>query len=204
MEILAINNFSGRLSTTEGRPMPDKKVWCVRGGTKDWSGHDLFLTEKVVALDEPFLPDLSQIPPTREMTKEWPSVPLAKAQLRRNRKMYGRIYDAVRQMDKPKDPSMNPNQLGQIVGHLVRLANVAEQDDLVIYPPDGKGNDTVYIGEIVSGYFYVACCFQHRRRVNWRGFSKGNLLDNFGPVKGFTEIKNQDQAGKIIRKWKRR
>lgn len=183
----------------------DRKVWCVRGGTEDWSGHDLFLTEKVVALDEPFLPDLSQIPPPREMTKELPSVPLTDTQLKQTRKMYGNIYEAVKEMDNPKYSPMNKNQLGQHVGHLVRLAKVAQQGDLVIYLAEHE-EEKVYIGEILGDYFYVACCYQHRRRVNWYEFTKGKLPDKFGPKfgpkKGFTAINDKDQAGKIIRKWK--
>lgn len=181
-----------------------KKVWCVRGGTKDWSGHDLFRTEKVVALDNPFLPDLSQIPPAREMLKEWPPLPLNGPQQKHAREMYGKIYEAVKEMDQPLDPPMDPIKLKLLVGHLVRLANVAKQGDLVIYPDDlaeeGK-KEKVCIGEIVSEYFYVACCFQHRRRVNWKRFPKGKLPNIFGPTKGFTAINDDDQAVKIINKW---
>ena len=180
----------------------DRRVWCVRGETQDWSGHDLFLTEKVVALDEPFLPDLSQIPPVREMTKELPRVPLTDTQLRQTRKMYGNIYEAVKEMDNPKYSPMNKNQLGQHVGHLVRLANVAQQGDLVIYPAEHE-EEVVYIGEIFGDYFHVACCFQHRRRVNWDEFAKGRLLDKFGIVKGFTEVKSE-LADKIKDKHRRK
>lgn len=185
--------------------MVDRKVWCVRGGTKDWLGHDLFLANKVVALDEPFLPDLSQIPPAREMLNEWPKLPLPNIQQIRTRRMYGEIYEAVKKMYHPGDPPMGKAALGLKVGHLLRLANVANQGDLVIYPPKGKENDTVYIGEIVSEYFYVDCCFQHRRRVNWRKFSKGRLPDKFGPVLGFTsftEVRNEEQARKIKNKFR--
>lgn len=177
----------------------DRRVWCVRGETQDWSGHDLFLTEKVVALDEPFLPDLSQIPPAREM-KLLPGVPLTGVKVKKIGKMYGKIYEAVKEVNA-NGPPMGKPALGLLVGHLVRLANVAQQGDLVIYwtEPEAK---KVYIGEIMGDYFYVSCCFQHRRRVNWYEFTKGKLLDKFGPGKGFTEIKDKDQAGKIIRKWK--
>ncbi len=187
--------------------MPNnRKVWCVRGETKDWSGHDLFRTEKVVALDNPFLPDLSQIPPARERSKEWPLLPLNGVTLANTRRMYGKIYEAVKKMYKPDDPPMGMAALGQKVGHLVRLANVAKQGDLVIYPddlkPDKKREENkVCIGEIVSEYFYVACCFQHRRRVNWKRFAKGNLPNLFGPMLGFITV-NNDLAVKVINKWK--
>ena len=194
--------------------MADKKVWCVRGGTSDWSGHDLFLTEKVVALDEPFLPDLSQIPPAREMLKEWPPIPLNGVQLSNTKKMYGKIYGAVKEIYSPKEPPLTKAQLSRRVGHLVRLAIDAKQGDLVIYPGDlmvhsteSEKENKIYIGEIVSEYFYVACCFQHRRRVNWEERRKGRLPNKFGPVPNiasFTAINNKEQSDKIIRKWKRR
>ena len=179
----------------------DRKVWCVRGETEDWSGHDLFLTEKVVALDEPFLPDLSQIPPAREMTKEWPPVPLKTAQLKETLEMYGKIHESVKEWDNKPYTPMTKSALSKHVGHLVRLASIAQQGDLVIYPPQPK-KEIVYIGEIKGDYFYVACCYQHRRRVNWYEFTKGKLPDKFGPGKGFTAINDKDQAGRIIRKWK--
>ena len=181
----------------------DRRVWCVKGGTEDGSGHDLFLTEKVVALDEPFLPDLSQIPPARQM-KQLPGVPLTVAKLKKIGKMYGKIYEAVKDVDA-NGPPMGKPALGLLVGHLVRLANVAQQGDLVIYLAEHE-EEKVYIGEILGDYFYVACCYQHRRRVNWYEFTKGKLPDKFGPKfgpkKGFTAINDKDQAGKIIRKWK--
>ena len=187
----------------------NRKVWCVRGAKKDWSGHDLFRTEKVVALDNPFLPDLSQIPPAREMLKEWPPLPLNGIQQKHAREMYGKIYEAVKRMYRPAEPPMDGIKLKLLVGHLVRFANVAKQGDLVIYPGDLKilpvaaeKKKKVYIGEIVSEYFYVACCFQHRRRVSWRECNKGLLPDIFGPEKGFTAINNEKQVVKIINKWK--
>lgn len=185
----------------------NRKVWCVRGETKDWSGHDLFRTEKVVALDNLFLPDLSQIPPARERSKEWPLLPLRGVELDNTKEMYREIYKAVKNMYHPGDTPMGKSALSQKVGHLVRLANVAKQGDLVIYPGDLKPvkdreENKVCIGEIVSEYFYVACCFQHRRRVNWRRYPKGKLPNLFGPTKGFITINDDDQAVKIINKWK--
>lgn len=190
----------------------NRKVWCVRGETRDWSGHDLFRTEKVVALNNPFLPDLLQIPPAREMLKEWPRLPLTVIQQTRTRRMYGEIYKAVKKMDKPDGTPMSKAALGLKVGHLLRLANVAKQGDLVIYPGDlvikekesveAEEKEKVCIGEIVGEYFYVACCFQHRRRVNWKRFDKGMLPYLFGPMKGFIAIKNEKQAVKVINKWK--
>lgn len=179
----------------------NRKVWCIRGKKEDWSGHDLFLKEKVVALDNPFLPDLSQIPPAREL-KEWAPLPLDGIQARRTKKMYGEMYKAAKNVYQPDDP-MDGDGLGLIVGHLVRLANVAKQGDLVIYPPNGKENNTVYIGKIVSEYFYVNCCFQHRRRVNWRERNKGMLPDKFGLTRGFTAVRNKALAQKIKNKWKK-
>lgn len=178
----------------------DRRVWCVQGGTEDGSGHDLFLTENVVALDEPFLPDLSQIPPARVMTKS-PGVPLAGVKLKKIGKMYGKIYEAVKEVGA-NGPPMGKPALGMHVGHLVRLANVAQQGDLVIYLAEHE-EEIVYIGEVFSDYFYVACRYQHRRRVNWYEFSKGKLPQRFGLMKGFTEVKNKELARKITDKWKR-
>lgn len=189
----------------------NRKVWCVRGEKKDWSGHDLFLKEKVVALDNPFLPDLSQIPPAREMLSEWPWLPLPPGQQARTRRMYREIYEAVKKMYQPDDPPIDKVKLGLKVGHLVRLASVAKRGDLVIYPGDLNSSveaeeekkEKVYIGEIFSEYFYVACCFQHRRRVNWRECNKGKLPDIFGNIKGFTAVNKKELAQKIINKWKK-
>ena len=116
----------------------ETKVWGIRGGTRPKLGRRLFLEEQVAAIDEDCMPDLSQLPQTRE------------------------IYKALYQ---PLNPDLSPTQVGIYVGHLHTFVNDIERGDLMVYPD--QMDEKIHIGQVISEYFYVECCYQHRRRVKW-------------------------------------
>lgn len=185
--------------------MADKKergVWCVGGEASDLLGRDLFLTESVVALDEPFLPDLSQLLQTREMrnremSKAWGRFKLSRREETKTREMYKALYEGIRNVYAGNGTPTEKKLLGSKVGHLFRFVYEAKQGDLVVYPAKEE-EDIVYIGEIISDYFYVDCCYRHRRRVDWYTFPKVPV--GFGPEKGFTRM-NERFVKKIKTKW---
>ena len=155
----------------------ERNVWCIRGGNQDWLGHYLFLTEDVVALDEPCMPDLSQ--------------------LRQTRAMYKAVY-------KPQNTHLNPVQVGTYVAHLFKFVNDVKWGDLVVYPATLEVEEKVYIGEVRSDYFYVNCCYRHRRRVDWHkeGFPKADFSSAaFGQAR-FAAVKKY--AGEFTAKWESR
>lgn len=183
----------------------NRDVWCVRDEALDSLGRNLFLTERVVALDEPCLPDLSALLQTREMRnrqmpKAWNSLMLNGAQDTQTREMYKAVYEAIRKMYQPKDSPMAAGLLGSKVGHLIRFVYEAKKGDLVVYPANEK-KERVYIGEIISDYFYVDCCYRHRRRVDWDEFPKAPV--NFGPEKGFKRM-NEKYVKRFKAKWNNR
>lgn len=155
----------------------ERNVWCVKGGNQDWLGHYLFLTENVVALDEPCMPDLSQLPQTREM------------------------YKAVYQ---PQNTHLNAQLVGQYVAHLFKYVNDVQRGDLVVYPSRLEEEDKVYIGEVQSDYFYVDCCYRHRRRVDWhkQGFPRADFSRAAIGQSRFAAIKKY--AGEFTAKWESR
>ena len=71
--------------------MQETQVWGIRGGTRPQLGRRLFLDEQVAAIDEDCMPDLSQLPQTREM--------------------YKALY-------QPLNPDINAIQVGIYVEHL--------------------------------------------------------------------------------------
>lgn len=152
----------------------ERGVWCIRGGNQDWLGHYLFLTEDVVALDEPCMPDLSQ--------------------LRQTRAMYKAVY-------QPQNRHLTAQQVGTYVAHLFKFVNDIKRGDLVVYPSKVEEEEKVYIGEVRSDYFYVDCCYRHRRRVDWHkeGFPKVDFpAAAFGNSR-FTPVNKH--AGAFTAKW---
>lgn len=53
--------------------------------------------------------------------------------------------------------------MGIYVERLHTFVNKIERGDLMVYP-DQMG-EKVYIGQDISDYFYVDCCYRYRRRV---------------------------------------
>ena len=131
--------------------MKEIQVWGIRGGTRPQLGRRLFLDEQVAAIDEDCMPDLSQLPQTREM--------------------YKALY-------QPLNPDINAIQVGIYVEHLHTFVNKIERGDLMVYPD--QMDEKVYIGQVISDYFYVDCCYRHRRRVKWlpEGFPKAYFTSN--------------------------
>lgn len=186
--------------------MPDNRdVWCVRDEAQDLLGRNLYLTESVVALDEPCLPDLSQLLQTREMQNRemftaWNRLDLNGPQEAATRNMYKAVYEEIKKMYQPKAPPMGKVPLGTEVGHLYRFAYEAKRGDLVVYPASEE-EEKVYIGEIISDYFYVDCCYRHRRRVDWYEFPKVPV--GIVPAKGFVRVNAMD-VKKYKDKWSSR
>lgn len=179
-------------------------VWCVQGATatQDSLGRDLFRTEGVVALDEPCLPDLSQLLQTREMRNRerstaWSRSILNRRQKTQTRDMYKAMYEAIKKIYQPDYSQIGDDSLGSKIAHLFRFVYEAKQGDLVVYP-GREEEEVVYIGEIISDYFYVDCCYRHRRRVDWHDFPKVPV--NYGPEKGFKRM-DKRYAPKFVNKW---
>lgn len=184
----------------------NRDVWCVRDEALDSLGRNLFLTERVVALDEPCLPDLSQLLQTREMhnrkmSKAWNRFTLTNRQEAQIRDVYKSVYVEIKEMYQPNDPPMPANLLGVRVGHLFRFVYEAKKGDLVVYPAVEK-EERLYIGEIISDYFYVDCCYRHRRQVDWYEFPK--IPVPAVPQNGFTQINQESFVQKFNNKWKSR
>ena len=129
------------------------RVWCIRGGNNERVGGGLFRTEQVVALDEDCMPNLSQL---------------------------GNSRAAYRAVYAPQNGHLNSQQIGKYVGDLFRFVHEIRQRDLVVYP-SSIDDRLVYIGRVVSDYFYVAGVYTHRRKVKWLDdftrdeFIKGSL-----------------------------
>lgn len=179
-------------------------VWCVQGATatQDSLGRDLFLTERVVALDEPCLPNLSPLLQTwemheRGMSTAWNRLTLNNRQKQQIKDMYKVMYNEIKKIYQPDEPPIDGAPLGSKIAHLFRFVYEAKQGDLVVYP-GREEEEVVYIGEIISDYFYVDCCYRHRRQVDWYDFPKVPV--NYGPEKGFKRM-DKRYAPKFVNKW---
>lgn len=114
------------------------------------------------------MPDLSQLPQTRE------------------------FYKALYQ---PLNPDLNAIYVGMYVGHLHRFVNEIERGDLMVYPD--QIDEKVHIGQVAGDYFYVACCYRHRRRVKWlpEGLPKADFTSSAftNAARFFPIIKHADE-----------
>lgn len=119
--------------------MHKTNAWVIRAGEKG-AGHDLFLDESLVALQDQSMGDLRRISPCRE------------AFYKRFQKHHS---DASR------------IAVSGIAGKFYRFFCEADINDIIIYPCIKDGY--FYCGRLTGPYFYVNNCrsFPHRRNVRW-------------------------------------
>jgi hypothetical protein len=142
------------------------RIWCIRAG-KGGEAHDLFLGEKVIALADAGIGDLTKLEGSRKS-----------------------FYAAYRN-SHPEATNVGTAGIG---GKFFRFIYEVGVDDLVVYP--ALQDKTVYIGAILSKYTFVARSpFPHRRLVQWkfmvpnREFSNASRYE-FGAARTFFEFKN--------------
>jgi restriction system protein len=117
------------------------QVWSIRAG-KGGNAHKLFLAERVIALSDASLGDLSRLEPTR---------------------------DAFCAAYRKSHTDETRRGSGGIAGKFYRFSNEVRIGDLVLYPSLKSG--TIYIGQVVGEYVYdetVSTDFPHQRPVKWK------------------------------------
>jgi predicted Mrr-cat superfamily restriction endonuclease len=115
------------------------RVWGIRAG-KRGEAHELFLEDRVVALADAELGDLSKLQTSREA-----------------------FYIAYRK----KHPNDTRTGSAGIGGKFFRFMHEVSVGNLVVYP--ALRTRTIYVGVVTSGYaFRKGSAFPHRRSVEWR------------------------------------
>jgi restriction system protein len=147
-------------------PKSPARIWVIRAG-KRGEAHGLFLREKIIALADSGMGDLTKIERVREA-----------------------FYAAYRRAH-PDDTKIGSAGIG---GKFFRFLDEVTVGDLVVYPVFKQ--KTIYIGTVLSDYaFDMTSYFPHRRLVRWeRVISNAELSQalkyELGAARTFFEVKN--------------
>lgn len=116
-----------------------KRIWGLRAGKKG-SGHQTFIEERVIALEDAEMGDLADLGESRDA-----------------------FYEKYRGLH-PEDTRTGS---AGIAGKFFRFAVEMVKGDLVVYP--ALRDKHVYVGEISGEYsFFAESEFPHQRAVKWK------------------------------------
>jgi restriction system protein len=147
----------------------DKRFWGIRAG-KGGDAHKLFLGEKVIALADAKLGDLTKLDATRDT-----------------------FYSVYRQLH----PDETRTGTAGIAGKFFRFIHEIGIGDFVVYP--SIIDKTYYVGEVTGEYkFMDNSDYQHQRAVRWNySIPKDKLskraCQELNAARTFFEFKNNTQ-----------
>lgn len=153
---------------------PLPRMWAIRAG-HGGQAHDLFVSKQIIGLRDASLGDLRRLGTTRE------------------------AFYTVYKLLHPRDTKTAVTGIG---GKYFRFMHEMQTGDVVIYP--STVTDTVYVGEVTSGYrFSKDAMLQHQRRVKWVAeLPKAQISlvarRELGAARTFFEVKRN--TGEIRRK----